>query len=270
MTEATTNRMRTVTTVLTGRHGEEIRLDVLGEATANEHLVITPAVDSERRWSGLFVLLHVPTGRSVRVRVDVAELRDIAERVSALDWSFTDPAAIPPGVVEATRAAIRAAGLTEPSGAEIPAHDDAWGPGGKGGGLPRLAVPMLRTFLNDFHEAAARTSGRGDGALPMRVPDPVDPSRPEVLNPEWSHAVDRKCDFYGLAYLLAALHRINPEIADSAAASLADAWDAGEELNEWAHQWRRDLAADRPLLLPGIPTLDGDVFGRSVDDKDIV
>lgn len=255
MTDTTATPLRPVTTRLRLRGGESCPVAVLGEPTANPHLVVIPGVAHGLSWTGSFVLLHVPTGRSVSTG-DAVVLRDLAERLSGLDWSFTDDP--PADLRAAVYAAVRAAAMTEPSGQEFPAHD-AWGRGEAGGGLPRLAQPLIAEFLDDYQSAHNRTVG--PDAIPLRVPDPDNPDgRP---NPDWDHAIMAKVHDYGLAYLLAALHRIDPEVADSAAAALADAWDDGDGLGEWVYQWRQELAAGRPLTLPGIPGDPGEILGRT-------
>lgn len=233
-----------------------------GETTANEHLSITPGFD-EHGFSGGYVLTHVPSGRAVCAARAVDELREIAAKVAHLDWSSADPETLVAEVGEQTRAAIREVRFTAPPGTEVPAHD-AWGPDGKGKGLKRLALPMIADFLASFQDAWNRQWGKNGATpeVPFYLPGSETPENPRgVPNPEHHYLTVRLVQDYGLAYLLAALHRIDPEVADSAAAALADAWDSGDSLGEWAHQWATELAEGKPLTLYGIPSPVGPVLG---------
>lgn len=236
-------------------------VEVHAEPTSNEHLAITPNLD-ENGYTGGFALTHVPSGRWLCAG-GPEELREIAAKVAHLDWSSADTETLVAEVGEQTRAAIRAVRFTDPPGTEVPAHN-AWGPGGKGKGLKRLALPMLADFLADFQYAWNRQWGRNGAApeVPFYLPGSETPEKPRgVPNPEHHYLTVRLVQDYGLAYLLAALHRIDPEVADSAAAALADAWDSGDSLGEWAYQWATELAEGKPLTLYGIPGPVGPVLG---------
>lgn len=265
MTDPALPDLLQITLHLRGRDGSTARtITVTGEPTANEHLAITPGL-SEDGYSGSFVLTHAQTGRSVCAG-HPDELRDIAGRVAHLDWSSADVTALAAAVGEETRAAIRAVRFTDPPGTELPAHD-AWGPDGKGKGLKRLALPMIADFLASFQDAWNRQWGRNSAApeVPFYLPGSETPEKPRgVLNPEHHYLTVRLVQDYGLAYLLAALHRTDPEVADSAAAALADAWDAGDSLGEWAYQWAEELADGKPLTLYGIPDPADDILEDGV------
>lgn len=249
----TSDDLMTVTIVTSAHTGEQRRMTVLGEPTAVGQLVITPVPSRDGGYEGGFCLTHVPTGRLV-CRAQLYELRHIAELVAHIDWSFTDPqhfVTSPDG--QAVAKLIRAAQLTDPPGEFSPPAHDGWGAAGKGNGLKRRALPMIRDFLADYQHSCERIS-YPDGDVPSYVPDPDNPDHPRGKpNPEWHHHIIRQVNDYGLAYLLGALHRIDPEVADSAAAALADAWDAGDSMGEWAWQWARELAEDKPMTLHGIP-----------------
>lgn len=69
---------------------------VLGEVTANPHLLLTPMLSRDGRYTGTFSITHVPTGRQLFQRHDFigAEVaRRVAELVADQDWSSADPAA---------------------------------------------------------------------------------------------------------------------------------------------------------------------------------
>jgi hypothetical protein len=60
---------------------------------------------------------------------------------------------------------------------------------------------------------------------------------------------------YGLIYLLAVLHRVDPAAADRAARNLVGAWEDGCSIDEWMFQWRNELAEGVPLTLHEFPDL---------------
>lgn len=231
----------------TYRDGSEITREEFAEPTANPHLVITPDV-SVAGFSGHFVLTHLPSGRAI-TNGDPHTLRDLAERVAHLDWDMTIEELKTSETAVQTLKAIRQMRLTEPDGVELPAHP-SWRRDEKDG-TKRTALPLMADMLATFQWAHNRTGGRPD-SVPSRVPDPDKPGETKP-NPEWHYLIIRQVECYGLAYLLGALHQLDPEVADSAAASLADAWEAGDSLGEWAYEWAQWLAKGEPLNLPGIP-----------------
>lgn len=240
--------------------GPQVRVMVLGEQTDVEHLVIAPHItgDGTFAYSG-FCLTHAPTGRGVTTSHSPDELRETARRLAHIDWSFTDPTAFKPHAPEAARI-IMETRATDPTAVELPAHD-AWGKDGKGKGLQRSAIGQARDVLADFQLAAKKTFGKD--AVPLVIPGSVTEDDPHgESNPEWHLWMQRTVHDFGLAYLLLVLHRLNPAVADSAAAWLADTWKCGESLGAWAWEWHEALVKDEPfntLDLPGVPAF-GDVF----------
>lgn len=232
-----------------------VRVRVLGEATANPHLIIAPCANADGALTGRFSLIHAPTGLAVRTG-DVSNLRALADKISHLGWGTVerDTIANNPDMRQTVADAIRSVEMAvEPTGTELPAHD-TWGPNGGGKGLPRQAVPLLRYLL----DAAQRTFDR-ETRVPLNIPNPDKPGETKS-NPEWFSMIEHRVDLYGLAYLLAALHRVDPEVSESAAASLADAWEYGDSIGEWVWQWREELDEGKPLTLYGIPAPVGDLL----------
>lgn len=224
---------------------------VTGETTPTEYLVITPGF-SEGKFSDLHWLVHAPTGLQL-TRGFPDKLREIAARLSHLDWENVTTNDFP----QAKQAArvIKEAQFTDPTAVELPAHD-AWGPDGRGQGLQRAAIPMAEAFLADLHHNSQKLSG--DNAVPLDVPDPESPGGTRV-NPMWTFSVSRKVQDFGLVYLLLVLNRVDPEVADSAAGFLADAWHTGDAVDEWAWEWQQALAKGEVPVLRGVPEL-GELF----------
>jgi hypothetical protein len=215
-------------------------LTVQGVPTSNPHLAITPAVGGDDGYTGVWLLVHIPTGIAVHSAYmgGPAALRRIADRVSHLDWSSPDRGAHG-DKANAVRLAIRADELTEPTAAEAPT--DAYG-----SDIPRAAEPLIRMFIDQFQAACERMFGA---------------DKPKLTDEQWAWTSIRQVDTFGLAYLLAAIRKLDPEIADSAAAHLADAWGAGDSLGEWMWQWQQELNAGKPLTLRGIPSpINGPLF----------
>lgn len=61
---------------------------------------------------------------------------------------------------------------------------------------------------------------------------------------------------YGVIYLLAVLHRVDPAAADRAARELVGAWEAGDVIGEHEYQWRDELGKGLPLTLYGFPHIE--------------
>lgn len=225
----------------------EIRVTHYGETTPVPELFITPNMTWDGHFAYGHVLVHGPTGRCVTSGGDLDRLRAIACDLAEFDWSdVTDPTLLQ-GAVEV----LRKHQFTDPSAAELPAHD-AWGPDGKGEGLKRAAVPMATDILADLQKALSKTGG--EDAVPLDVPDPDSPkgTKPNI---EWTFWVFRMVHDFGLAYLLLILNALDAEAADSAAAWLADQWASGESLGEWAWEWHQALRTGGDIELPGVPVV---------------
>lgn len=230
------------------------RLTIYGEPTAVPELFITPSRARDGRYTGSFALTHIHTGRAVRTGEPYL-LRDIAERCVGLDWTFGRVEDFPKATAQGAAAAIRDAAATRPTAQEQPVVE-SWAAGrSPSRSALALAVQMLETFQWSWD----RTVGK-DATVSPSLPDP-EQSGKVVRNPEWDHHIATEVNTYGLALLLLTLHRDNPALADSVAAGLADAWDAGDSLGEWVYEWRQQLADGRPVTLPGVPDVgdDGDL-----------
>lgn len=238
------------------------RATAYGEPTANPHLVITPT-SRNGELAGSFALTHAPTGLALRSGRRPDELRGIASRLAHLDWGLVTGENFPGSdcATEATKV-IRELQFTDPSAVELPAHD-AWGADGKGKGLKRAAVPMATEVLADLQKSIEKTNG--EDAVPLGVPDPNSPIGTR-LNPEWHFWIIRIVQDFGLAYLLLTLHALDPEVADSAAAFLADCWDAGDTRSEWAWEWHQALLKGETPHLPGVPQL-GELFQTTAGES---
>ena len=97
--------------------------------------------------------------------------------------------------------------------------------------LPRTCDDMLRFLMSEFRRFWDMS---------------WDDNRPKS---EQRQAASLVVNFYGQVHLLAALRETAPEQADKVAASLADAWDAGDSLGVWVHQWSVELDNGQPLTL---------------------
>lgn len=86
--------------------------EVLAERTACDQLVLSPRYDRRfGHWLGL-ELIHRPTGRALPLlqREPVRVLLDVAERLTSLDWSPTDPAHYTTGYTRPVLAALEQVG----------------------------------------------------------------------------------------------------------------------------------------------------------------
>lgn len=208
---------------------------VLGEPTPNPHLVIAPYTNGYG-YTGAWSIVHMPTGLSFgHYWLEPHEWRQVAESVADLDWATDDPDVLRRHAKTA-KEAIRVLEMTEPTAAERPTRDN----------IPRAAGPLLAQFLAQYQWHHNRMFG---------------PDQPELSDQQLAFHSAHQVNLFGLAYLLAALRLLDPEVADSAAAFLADQWAAGDSLGEFMWQWQREIATGQPLDLPGIPRpLNGPLF----------
>lgn len=258
--QSATPEMVPVEVAFRAEDGTLQRATAYGEPTANPYLVITP-VSHNGKLTGSFSLTHTISGLALQSWHEPGKLREIASRLAHLDWGQVTRENFP-GSDRAAEAkkVIRELRFTDPSAVELPMHD-AWGPRGKGEGLARAALPLAKQSLADLQLALNKTNG--EDAVPFDVPDPDNPegTRP---NPEWTFWITRMVHNFGLAYLLLTLRALDPETADSAAAFLADAWDAGDSTGEWAWEWHQALLKGETPHLPGVPQL-GELFSKDDD-----
>lgn len=214
--------------------------------TEVSELVITPALrqtdDGTLTFTGHLQLVHLPTGRMIANGTSCPRLQDLANRLAAFGWGFTDAGHYAAAVNKDERDRIVAV-IRE---WEMAAADD--GPVGYSGEsdekiAARQAAPaatMLREHIASFIDTENR---RRD-------------LKWEDSKELWMASVAYCCEAYGVVYLLAVLRSIDPAVADIAARDLVGAWDCGDSLGEWVYQWGEELAAGKPLTLHGIPTAD--------------
>lgn len=254
------DRFTTVTLAGTG-------VTVTAEKTACPHLVIAPGITRDGL-TGQLALVHVGTGRSLPPPLmgDKADLHAITEKVADLPWDFTDVDAITADDEPAKQlreqlrdeyyAARRAVKFAD--GERIlQAYPDGWQDDPQR--IPGTADAMVKWLLDAYQATDDRIMGDGPGKIPLDLPD-------GTPNPAWTNAVMRKVDLFGMAYLLAALRRVVPEVADHATAFLAAQWDGGDSLGEWVWEWRQQVEKGEPLRLPAVPSpepADGMLFGST-------
>lgn len=231
---------------------------VYAEPTAAQHLFIAPGTTAAGGYAMHYSLTHGPTGLALIWDASPDKLRAYAEKLAHLDWSFTTKEQfasdeLAPLRTEA-KTLLRDSSWTDPSAVDLPAHD-GWGPDGKGQGLPRAAIPAAQRSLEELQNGFARLHGDDDAKrIPMDIPDAGSP-RGVKPNPEFLHWIIRNVQEFGIAYLLLVLHRVDPQAGDSAAAWLADQWEAGDSLGEWAWEWHQALIKGEQLEVPGVPHL---------------
>jgi hypothetical protein len=265
-------------------HLEHGPVTVTAERTDCPYLVIAPGFAKDGV-SDTLVLTHLPTGRRLPVLpLEKSRLRKLAAAVAHLDWDFTDHA----GFTAETRAGFLAARrkVEADEGEQISQeYPQNWGRGPDA--IPGDAEALTRWFLDGWQAIEDRMWSRKSKEIKSKIsvdelrteiekalgekPDAqqVDMDRvmdavlvaldktriaPGKTNLHWVYAIQRQCDTFGLAYLLAALRRVAPETADHAAAFLAEQWAAGDSLGEWVWQWRHEFEEGRPLRLPAVPS----------------
>lgn len=219
---------------------------VTGEQVS-ANFALTPAIrDLEDGTSGIaesLCLTHVPTGLRVSWSVWL-DLRTLAAKLEELpiDWSSAE-LRLTPGQSALAQAVVREAEMAYRT---ADASDSL--PGWLGdASTPALSLlgTVLDAELHGFERfGTGQDLAKEVAAVNAELGAKVDA---EML---WRTAAANTSG-YGTAFLLAVLHRIDPAAADRAARDLANAWEAGDSLGEWIHQWREELSQGIPLRLHG-------------------
>ncbi len=225
-------------------------IELSGEIVS-EHFAIVPIVghyqkDEPLRLLGGVKLVHTPTGRGITSDAWL-DLRVLAPALESLplDWDDLDGWTDEQKALPYAEARRLAASNSDDNGWPWPewAGDEA---------MPALS--MLADSLDSAvgsYDRFSKISDLGKQARDILADSDLSKNIDAHLMHGHSSATVNE---YGLAYLLAVLHRVDPEAADRAARDLAAAWDAGDSMSEWVYQWRDELAQGRPLTLHGFPT----------------
>lgn len=220
-------------------------VEVTGDQVT-EHFAITPALtgdDDDPMFTGGACLTHIPTGRAITY--SYSGLRGKAERLESLsiDWS-------------AISAENRISKEDAPKVlAALNGPDD-----GEGWPWPEWAgdesTPALTALAQSLDRALERDYWDRANALAKEAAPHLDEELAKKLDAYVTSAASVVAvSEYGLTYLLAVLHRVDPDAADRAARDLVGAWDAGDTMGEWQWQWRDELGKGQPLTLHGFPSL---------------
>ncbi|MFI5782637.1 hypothetical protein [Nocardia sp. NPDC051570] len=191
-------------------------------------------------------LVHLPTGYVV-THASWADMRRFAIELEALpiDWAQVTPTSITAEQVALVCDAFKRA--------TTPGDPESWPWPEWAGDESQPTLSVLASHLDhalDFEQRRATITALEERAAAL---DPA--FSKEFHGPLWHLLVAAHVDGYGVAYLLAVLHRIAPDAADRAARDLVGAWEAGDSLGEWEYEWRRELAEGQPLTLHGFPDL---------------
>ena len=224
-------------------------IPVYGEQTT-EHFAITPRLAA---YPGKPVrldrgrsLVHIPSGR--RITSDwYADLDALAAKLEALDIDWD-------GFGETPLTKDQAKAIFDLK-REYWASDDS-----KGWPWPKWAGDESTPALSTIAESLDQYLDRDMSAI-LALGNQARAALPEDLGQEvdahlligWSSAAAAT---YGVAYLLAVLHRIDPDAADVAARNLVAEWDAGDAMGERACEWRDALAKGEPLALLDFPSIE--------------
>lgn len=228
-------------------------VEVTGDQVS-ENFAITPGLTTDDAghacFNGRTCLTHTPTG--LAISHDQYGQRERAARLEAaqIDWALVSAEN---RISEEDRPAVLAA-LEEPD------DDNGW-PWPEWAGdestpaLTTLAKSLDRALDEDYWERARALREEAAEHLPDALSRKIDAY---LTSASSIVAVSE----YALVYLLAVLHRVDPEAADRAARDLVTAWDAGDSMGEWMWQWRDELGKGQALTLHGFPSL-AEMGGKS-------
>ncbi|WP_280381363.1 hypothetical protein [Nocardia wallacei] len=192
------------------------------------------------------VLKHIPTGCTI-THASWIDLRRYAEELEALpiDWSAITPAGLTDEQGEQVREAFDRASIDR---SESQWPWPAWAGDESQPALSLLGVQLDSALKFDQRLDAQRDLERKVFALDKTLGK-------NVADELMIAHIGEHVRAYGVIYLLAVLHRTDPVAADKAARGLIGAWEDGSSLDEWIHQWRRELAEGVPLTLHEHPDL---------------
>ncbi len=230
-------------TTITLRQVDGHEVSVTAEATASPHFAIAPEIgigpDGDQLLTGRLNLCHIPSG-TVVVReqsgLDFHAVIPILQRYG--DWS-SKPDFAPEQVADLRRELF----------AVVAQQNEEWPWPKWAGDASTPALSLLASQLDEALNGDQRREARR--AIASHIAD-SELARKVESEFAWA-AAESTTGTYGVIYLLAVLHRINPEAADRAARDLASAWEAGDSLGEWEYQWREELGHGNPLSLRGFP-----------------
>ncbi|MFI6959673.1 hypothetical protein ACIBJI_40180 [Nocardia sp. NPDC050408] len=239
--------LTTITIYLTEGH---LPVHITGDQVT-EHFAITPAVKVRPDGSVTFTdhgrrLTHIPTGRMVTAS-GFLDLRRFAEELEKLpiDWAQLQSAR------SLTKEQMRQVKAVQ---RDLNSQDDSSWPWPKwAGDQSQAALSLLAARLDD----AVTYMQRYDliRSLTAEV-GAVDPELGRKVDAHMTGAfIGNHIHSYGVIYLLAVLHRIDPDAGDRAARALVGAWEDGGALDEWIYEWRRELGDGQPLTLHEFPDL---------------
>lgn len=224
---------------------DDAYIDVIAEMTTCPDLVITPVIaahESDRpRLDGGLALTHRLSGRSI-ARGSNDRLHVLAAALGVFDWS-SDLAALF-GDAERGRKIREIVREWQISSSTEDRRPDHWTSSSTA--TPTRAESPSRQLLGEQLESWL-------SCAQARPPVPA-LSAPDRDRSAWMWWVSSSVYGYGVCYLLAVLHAVDPVAADAASKDLTAAWDAGDSFAEWIWQWRDELARQVPLTLFGIPT----------------
>lgn len=228
--------------------GRQHTVQVFAQPTQCPQLVITPAVESSPdrrrlRFRGALALTHTRTGALLAENADAERLEMLAVALKDFDWSFDElnhfTAAENAEVTNAVREVIRSWQMDEAYSGSV----TLWGEDAdkRAAREREPATTLLREQLDWW---------------PAHFKSILGPDSIKANADAWREAISCSVQGWGMAYLLAVLQRVDPTVADVAARQLVAEFDAGDGLGEWVFQWSQELAASKPLTLPGIPDAD--------------
>lgn len=259
--------------IVTARAGTEYetapRHVVLGRRTANEHLAVTPVVDTDGAYTGRWSVMHIPTGLAVTHVSNPDRAHEAAGAVADLDWStITGPDSITEDFKAAVTAAFSAIRQVDPFATDYePTHADRWAEARDGAPIPRGALSLAAWSLEQVQEGHKRTLDPDyEHAVPSYVPGTETEEQPRgEPNPLWTMWLVRNADQFAIGYLLLVLHRVAPQAAEQAATFIAGQWEAGDSIGEWS--WDLAHAIDTgqvdTMELPAAPPASGSLLAES-------
>ena len=239
-------------------HSAAGSVELIGERIT-PHFAITPSLGTHPHTGQLIltggtVLTHIPTGRHVGSYWD--DLRALAAELEKLpiDWATFEKGTREQA--EMVGALMRRLSMASDS--------EGWPWPEWAGDEAQPALSLLGTTLDQAvksHEHFRVVSSLGTQARQLLPEDLGRKIDAHLLAADSAATVNE----YGVIYLLAVLHRLDPEAGDRAARELVSAWDSGDAIGEWTYQWRQELAKSRPLTLHGFPHVG--LFDESPGDE---
>lgn len=239
------------------QEGEPKTATVVAEPSPTPGLVINPASDADRGFTGWWSVTHALSGLAIPSQFIVGETLPAARRIAealgktGVDWTlpYKEIRGQITANFDAVKAAIREGRYLAPE------PDDEHTPKGEG------PAPRPRSEAQATADALARylvSVAQERCALTWKLIKRTDQDGLAI----YAHNTGALCAEFGVVSVLREFARVDQVAADAAARAVWSSWDAGESVHELIGEWADEYGIPQP------PTTDEDNAAAPAGDVD--